>query len=250
VRALPPKTLTHRDMKWFCNQCRRRRRDICLFAAGALPEQDRPEIQQHLAACAGCRDYYNEIMALAAPLANWEKNFAQIEPTHAMRRRWVGAVQASAAEAAARKGRISALPPFDLPIPSPHEVGRGSGRGVCPIQHSQGQDAPAPEPLLKNFWRNVWRELFWPCRRAWVGLAALWLVLLAVNMRLSDHPMQMAGASSSSPLEMMQAWEEQTRLLAELTQPAMVHSAPVNPPAAPANPPRPRSERKPDWQIV
>jgi hypothetical protein len=193
-------------MNLFRHQCRRQ--EICLFAAGALPEQDRPEMEKHLAVCSGCRDYYNEIMALAAPLAGWEKDFAQIEPTQTMRRRWAGAVQASAAEAAAR------------------------------------------EPLLKYVWRNVWRELIWPSRRAWAGLAALWLVLLAVNARLSDHPVQMAGARSPSAADIMLSWEEQTRLLAELTQPAIVHSAPVNPPAAPANPPRPRSARKPDWQIA
>ena len=84
-------------MNWFCNPCRRRR-EICLFAAGALPEQDRPEMERHLAACSDCRSYYNEIKALAAPLAGWEKNFAQIEPTQAMRTRWAGAVQASAAK--------------------------------------------------------------------------------------------------------------------------------------------------------
>jgi len=49
---------------------------------------------------------------------------------------------------------------------------------------------------------------------------------------------------------MMQSWEEQTRLLAELTQPAVVYSAPVNPFIAPSNLPRPRSEREQDWQIV
>ncbi len=194
-------------MKWFCNPCRRRRREICLLAAGALPEQERPELEQHLAGCSGCRNYYSEIKALAAPLAGWEKNFAQIEATQAMRHRWAGAVQAS---------------------------GVITGRR---------------EPLLKNIRRNVWRELIWPCRRAWVGLAALWLVLLAVNARLSDHAVQLAGGRSSAASEIMQSWEEQTRILAELTQPGAVF-APVKAPAAPPNTPRPRSERKQDWQIV
>jgi hypothetical protein len=78
----------------------------------------------------------------------------------------------------------------------------------------------------------------------------VWLALLAVNARLADHPMQLAGARSTSAEAIMQSWDEQTRVLAELTQPAMVHSAPANPPAAPTDPPRPRSARKPDWQIV
>ncbi|HXR07932.1 MAG TPA: hypothetical protein VN765_11420 [Candidatus Acidoferrum sp.] len=194
-------------MKWFWNKCRRRRREICLLAAGALPEQDRPAIEQHLALCAGCRNYFNEIKALAAPLAGWEKNFAHIQPPPALRRRWAGAVPAAAAPA---------------------------GR----------------KPLLKSVPRNVWRELIWPCRRAWVGLAALWLVLATVNLRLSDHSMPFAGARSSSASALMQSWEEQTRILAELIQPPVVYSPPANPPAASPNAPRPRSERKQDWQIA
>jgi anti-sigma factor RsiW len=215
-------------MKWFCHPCRRRR-EICLLAAGALPEQDRPEMERHLAACAACQNYYNEIKALAAPLAGWEKNFAQIEPTQAMQARWAGAVQASAAEAASRE--------FGL-------------RGSAALPGCAQASAAGRGPLLKEVWGNVWRELIWPSRRVWVGLAAVWLALLAVNARLSDHPMQLAGAHSASAEAMMQSWEEQTRVLAELTQPAMVHSAPVHAPAAPANPPRPRSARKQDWQIV
>jgi hypothetical protein len=73
-------------------------------------------------------------------------------------------------------------------------------------------------------------------------MAALWVVMLAVNGRLSDH--RMIDASASSTQDMMQAWEEQNRVLAELTQPAFVL------PAAPSILPRPRSERERDWKIV
>jgi anti-sigma factor RsiW len=196
----------------------RRRREICLFAASSLPEQDRPELERHLAACPACRNYYREIKSLAAPLAVWEDHFAHIEPTQAMQTRWAAAVQA-AATSMSSTASISSTP-------------------------------PAHRLLLQNLCRNLWRELVWPCRRAWVGLAAIWLALLAVNARLSDHPTQMAGLNSPSASEIMQSWEEQTRVLAELTQPAHVYTAPIQPPAAPANPPRPHSERKQDWQIV
>jgi hypothetical protein len=199
-------------MNLFWNPCLRRRREISLFAAGATPEQDRPELKQHLAACPVCREYYREIKTLAAPLANWEVHFANIQPTQAMQSRWAAAVQASAA--------------------------------------SMPSTPPAQRPLLQNLCLNIWREILWPSRRVWVALAATWVALLAVNARLSDPPVQMAGLHSSSPSEIMQSWEEQTRVLAELTQPALRTPPPVTPPAAPAEAPRPRSERKPDWQIV
>jgi len=205
-----------------------RRREICLFAAGALPEAERPEMERHLAACSGCRNYYNEIKALAAPLANWEKPLAQIEPTQAMRARWAGAVQESAG---------GAMGKFGL---------RGSAALPGCLKESAAE-AAAREPLLKSFLRNVWRELIWPCRRAWVGLAAVWLGLLAANARLADP--QLAGARPSSAAAMMQSWEEQTRVLAELAQPGLA-DAPANLPAAPSNPPRPRSAREQNWQIV
>jgi anti-sigma factor RsiW len=204
-------------MKPFWNPCRRRR-EICLFAAGATPVQDRPELEQHLAACPVCRAYYREIKTLAAPLANWEEHFANIQPTQSMRSRWAAAVQASTTSTSSTPSTSSTL--------------------------------PAQRPLLPNICLNLWREIICPSRRIWLGLAATWLVLLAVNARLSDHPVQMAALHSSSPSEIMQSWEEQTRVLAELTQPAMLHSAPANPPPAPAEAPRPRSERKPDWLVV
>jgi len=195
-------------MKWFFNQCHRRRQEISLLAARALPEPARPEVERHLAACSCCRAYFNEIKTLAGPLAGWEKDFAQIEPTQAMQLRWAGAVQASTAE--------------------------GAGH----------------EPRLRSVWRNLWLELIWPYRRGWIGLAAVWVALLAVNARLPNHPMRMAGASSSSGGASIELWEE-TRVLAELTQPGIAISAPMKAPAAaPANPPRPRSARKPDWQNV
>jgi anti-sigma factor RsiW len=93
-------------------------------------------------------------------------------------------------------------------------------------------------------YRIIWRELIWPSRFAWTGMAALWLVMLAVNGRLSDHRMIEACAHPASPQEMAQAWEEQNRVLAELTQPAFVV------PAAPSAPPRPRSERARDWKMT
>ena len=187
-------------MKWIWNRCRRRRPEICLLAGGALGQEKKIELENHLAACQECRNYYTQIKTLTAPLAGWEKNLSPIQATPAARMRWARAVQESGTTSAVR------------------------------------------QPLLKNAGRIVWRELIWPSRLAWTGMAALWLVMRAVNGRLSDH--QIIQARASSTQDMVQAWEEQNRVLAELTQPALV--VPATPPILPG----PRSERERDWEAV
>jgi len=67
-------------MKWFLNPCRRHRQSLCLLASGLLAEPDKVRIESHLAICAECRSYYDEIKAVTAPLTGWEKHFAHIEP--------------------------------------------------------------------------------------------------------------------------------------------------------------------------
>ncbi len=99
------------------------------------------------------------------------------------------------------------------------------------------------QPALKHFWRIVWGELIRPSRYAWAGMAALWVAMLAINGQLSDHRNN-AGVRAASSQEMIQAWEEQKRVLAELTRPAFL--APVQPP----NLPRPRSQREQNRAII
>jgi anti-sigma factor RsiW len=107
-----------------------------------------------------------------------------------------------------------------------------------------GQPSVPRRPLLKNVWRIVWCELIWPSRHAWTGMAALWLVMLAVNGRISDSQMYEAKAQIASMPDIMGVWREQNRVMAELTHPSSTV------PVAPLDAPRPRSERERNWQII
>jgi hypothetical protein len=79
-------------MNWFLNPCRRYRQNFCLLASGLLSEPDRAGIEKHLAECADCRSYYDEIRTVTAPLAGWEKYFTHIEPDAAVQLRLAKAI--------------------------------------------------------------------------------------------------------------------------------------------------------------
>ena len=160
-------------MKWFLNPCRRHRESLCLLASGLLPETDRARIENHLAQCAECRNYYDEIRAVTAPLAGWEKHFAHIEPGIE--------VQKCLAKATGRAGKPGSIRP-----PTP---------GIVLIE--------------------CWRQLIWPSRRIWAGLAAVWVLLLAANVSLHGGP-QTAVAKSVPTAEMISSFRQQERILAEL----------------------------------
>jgi hypothetical protein len=88
-------------------------------------------------------------------------------------------------------------------------------------------------------WLTVpWRELIWPCRRIWAGLAAVWIIVLAVNLSLGDRSSAVAHQASAPSPEMMLAFWRQEQFLAELIEPRPPR------PAAPPKPalPQPRSQ--------
>jgi hypothetical protein len=85
---------------------------------------------------------------------------------------------------------------------------------------------------------RLWQELFWPCRRIWTGLAAIWILIFAVNLSQRDPAELMARETPASP-EMILTFRQQEMLLAELPG--------QNEPQAAERPktfsPRPSSER-------
>jgi len=184
-------------MKWFWNPCRRHRRNICLLAAGGLVEWETGKLRAHLAECADCRKYHDEMASLAKPLAGWETNFAHVEPTSETRTGWANAIQGEARD---KSARLSAS---------------------------------------ENVLLNCWRELVWPYRQVWAGLAAVWVVILAVNLSASDTEI-VAGKSPPPFPEMTMTFPQQEKLLAELMGP---NEPRVAVPLKPFSP-RPSSERR------
>jgi hypothetical protein len=86
------------------------------------------------------------------------------------------------------------------------------------------------EPKLNRIWYrslvprltgNVfWRELIWPCRRVWVGLACAWALIIAVHLVSSETATRVAGESVPQSRHEMQALVEQRQMLAQMIEPA------------------------------
>jgi len=62
----------------------------------------------------------------------------------------------------------------------------------------------------------LWRELIWPCRRIWAALVTVWILIFAANIATNgvSHPVIAKVASSQ---ETIMAWQQQQRLLIDLT---------------------------------
>ena len=108
-------------------------------------------------------------------------------------------------------------------------------------KETKEQSPPASfVPLLLGCSNKVWLELVWPCRRIWTGLAAVWILIIAVNLSQRDPAEMMARKSPPPSPEMILTFRQQEMLLAELIGPNEPRIA--EPPKTFS--PRPSSERR------
>jgi hypothetical protein len=178
-------------MKRFWTQSGHPHESLCLLASGSLPEPEARALKFHLAECADCRRYIEEIKTMAAPLAGWEKQFDGVELNPAVQQRWFRAIESIA----------------DMPLASNN--------------HSS-----AVKILIK-----AWFELIWPSRRVWTGLAVVWVVLAVFELTQSGGRVFLAAQSSVPATEARLAFQDQQRLLVEILgrPPAVAPSEPPRP---------------------
>jgi hypothetical protein len=84
-----------------------------------------------------------------------------------------------------------------------------------------------------------WREWLWPCPRAWAGLAAAWGFILLLNVTTPDEPAT-AGQKSSASWQGFAFLQQETEIIARLSDTEESRPAPPPPPAAT----KPRSSRR------
>ena len=96
-----------------------------------------------------------------------------------------------------------------------------------------------PSPSLLSTLHHQLSTILWPHPTAWAGLAAVWLVILGVNLTTQDASTVIARHAPPVSPQVFMAFQEQERLLSELIGPRETPVAERPKLAAP----RPRSER-------
>ncbi|HEV2210207.1 MAG TPA: hypothetical protein VG167_15625 [Verrucomicrobiae bacterium] len=124
----------------------------------------------------------------------------------------------------------------------------GAAAGIASMRNSKSVSEGKEDVTVGQ--RNVWwvcvkerlAALFWPYGKAWASLAAVWLLILGLDMSVRDSaPPVAAHASAMRSPELRQMLQQQAKLMAELLgQTEDSASLPSHPPIRP----RPRTEHQ------
>lgn len=70
-------------------------------------------------------------------------------------------------------------------------------------------------PFLAAAALKLWRELVWPSRGKWAGLAAVWLVILGYNLGSSEDSVAVAGGTAAPVQELRTVLRQYNQRMAE-----------------------------------
>jgi len=78
-------------VKWFMSHCPREQQGIALLVAGLASAVELERAEDHLASCAACREYYQELRAVTGEIAGLKRQAAPVVPKR-LRARWTGEI--------------------------------------------------------------------------------------------------------------------------------------------------------------
>lgn len=98
---------------------------------------------------------------------------------------------------------------------TPHDILLEQHRAAAPKLDAIRREIVGSKFRRRNFAVTLWFELVLPSRHIWTGLAAIWVFIFIANFSMRDHSQITMAKSSPSP-EMIVAYRQQEKLLAEL----------------------------------
>jgi hypothetical protein len=135
--------------------------------------------------------------------------------------------------------RLASQPQRPVPASWRQEI-LSAARAAAGCSSSQ----PSRRPRLLTTLQSQLRAFLWPQPGAWAALAAVWLLLLTVNLAMRDPAApRFAGQNAPPSSQMLQMLRQQQLMLTELVGQGENPEADQPKPAAP----RPRSQRHSDF---
>src|SRR5689334_359072 len=110
---------------------------------------------------------------------------------------------------------------------TPREILMERHRAINPKLDSIRHEIINSKFSRENFLTTIWRELIFPSRRIWAGLAIAWILIAMVNISFREQPQASVAKISPTP-EMILAFRQEKKLLNELI--GQNESQPVEPP--------------------
>jgi hypothetical protein len=93
-----------------------------------------------------------------------------------------------------------------------------------------------------NLLQELWLGLIWPCRHAWTGIIALWIIMAAINWERPKTVRSSEAANVAATTTFLESAREEQRLLTEL-----IPLAPASPADVPRRNDGPRTEWRATW---
>jgi hypothetical protein len=137
------------NMRRRLNSCRDHRENISLLASGALAQAEQTSVRDHLAHCAHCRQYHEEMARLSGGFQQWARTQPPVEAGAAFRVRWMRAIQT--ADSPTRTSLAALISRWSEWLwPSPVAWGALAAVWVCLLsiqwamaaQHATGNELP------------------------------------------------------------------------------------------------------------
>ncbi|MBI5385480.1 MAG: hypothetical protein HZA90_12445 [Verrucomicrobia bacterium] len=116
------------------------------------------------------------------------------------------------------------------------------GAGRVPVAETSADEMPSAQAWLGV----LWQELFLPCRRTWAGLAAAWMVIVALHLLNGLEPEATARPRTAGATPGLRAELRAQRLL----RMELLGNATMEPAESDPNEAKPRSESVPAYRLL